>query len=225
MITIFTDGSSRGNPGPGGWAVVMINDGEVKELGGRENRTTNNRMELRGAIQGALQVPKNTSAKIIVDSSYVVHGITKWVFGWLKNNWKNSEKENVLNRDLWQELIAATADKKIQWEVIAGHSGTTGNERCDAIATAFGDNAPPKLFSGKFADYPIKNILNRAPTPGTRSEKGKKAYSYVSKVDGIIQKHQTWAECEARVKGKPHVLFRKTLDHNDESAIIASWSK
>lgn len=223
MFTIFTDGSSKGNPGAGGWAAILVSDTTVSEYGGREERTTNNRMELTGAIQGAKRISKDTPATIIVDSKYVANGITSWVFSWQKNNWKSSTKEDVLNQDLWKLLITETQGKKIEWKVVAGHAGIAGNERCDVIATGFADGEKPALFSGPRVQYGITNILSLSGGQSASSNKGKKAYSYVSRVGGVIQTHTTWDECKARVQGKTNALFRKTLSKDDEVAIIESW--
>jgi len=155
-IIIFCDGSSRGNPGPGGWGAIVSEDGGVIELGGGEKHTTNNRMELQGAIH-ALRSVKDPEREIIVntDSAYVIGGMTEWIFSWQKNNWRTSAKKPVLNQDLWEELAETALGKKIAWKHVAGHAGIPGNERCDAIATGFADGKPPKLFSGKSSDYAI----------------------------------------------------------------------
>lgn len=244
-ITIFTDGSSRGNPGPGGYAAVVIlpeqnNNGgnpkeaEVIEIGGREEYTTNNRMELIAVIK-ALQQIQDSRFKIQVfsDSSYVINGITKWVFGWQKNNWITSTKTPVENRDLWENLIETTAGKNIKWGKVGGHIGIAGNERCDEIATTFADGLLPKLYVGSFAEYPIKNILNVYDISYKKQESKisssmhskAKAYSYVSMVEGKILTHKTWAECEHLVKGKSGARYKKALTAQDEKEIIKSFSK
>src|SRR5690606_23364939 len=108
MNIIFSDGASRGNPGPGGYGVIVVLGDTVTELGGWEDRTTNNRMELRGVIAGlSLYVQKQTKENVTIytDSSYVINGITKWVSGWQKNGWKTKTKADVFNRDLWEELV------------------------------------------------------------------------------------------------------------------------
>jgi len=240
-IIIFTDGASKGNPGPGGWGAVIIlpqnNDGEfeVQELGGREGHTTNNRMELRAAIE-ALTYLKTSNLKlptlIYSDSSYLINGITKWVFGWQKKNWITSQKEEVMNRDLWEKLIEIVSGKDIKWEYIGGHIGIAGNNRADIIATSFAEGASVNLYKGMLEKYPIKNILD---TTYDESSKGKKkesrdrskskAYSYISMVDGIVQTHSTWAECEVRVKGKSGAKFKKTLSLEEEGKIIEDWKK
>ncbi len=156
-IIIFCDGSSRGNPGPGGWGAIVYGHGKVTELGRGEKHTTNNKMELSGAIF-ALQSVKNSDTEIILntDSTYITLGMTEWIHNWQKNNWKNSAKKPVLNRELWEELIEAAKDKKITWNHVAGHAGVPGNERCDEIATMFADGEKPKLFFGDINSYKVK---------------------------------------------------------------------
>lgn len=253
-ITIFTDGSSRGNPGPGGWGVIIVyNDSEskveseklkVREFGGREGHTTNNRMELEAVIQALSFVSDfklyTLHFQLFIDSSYVVNGITKWVYGWQKNGWRTKTKAPVENQDLWEKLVDVTVGKKIDWKVIGGHIGIAGNERCDEIATQFADrtrigrwpDAEMRLFSGPLSEYPVKNILDikidgekKAKKSTDRNHSRAKAYSYISLVDGVIKIHKTWAECEARVKGKNGVKFKKSLSKEDEQKIIDSWKK
>ena len=142
-IEIYTDGSSLGNPGPGGYGVVVVEGGAiVGELGGYEKDTTNNRMELKGVIEALRYCDKEKAShnvKIHADSAYVLGGVTSWVFNWEKNGWKTSKKEPVLNQDLWQELIALVRASKheLVWQKVKGHSGHIYNERADEIATGY----------------------------------------------------------------------------------------
>lgn len=155
MITIYTDGSSRGNPGPGGWGALVMDEVRVVELGGREDHTTNNRMELMGAIK-ALEFAgtiSDASIELYTDSEYVMKGMTEWVAGWQKRGWRTAAKKPVLNQDLWQQLILASEDKQIQWKYVAGHSGHTHNERCDVIATSFADDMQVTLYNGASSSY------------------------------------------------------------------------
>lgn len=141
-IEIYTDGSSLGNPGPGGWgAVVVSGEKIIKELGGFEKETTNNRMELKAVIETVKYITKNYSKgkiTIFADSSYVLTGITSWIFNWEKNGWRTANKKPVLNQDLWKELIELIRnyDNKINWQKVKGHSGHVYNERADEIATS-----------------------------------------------------------------------------------------
>ena len=164
-VIIFTDGSSRNNPGPGGWGVIIaqsqISDSKsksiyVRELGGNEKSTTNNRMELMAAIDGISNIKEANDGldiTIFCDSEYVVKGITNWIHGWKKNNWRTAAKKPVLNKDLWIKLDECIAGKKINWKYVAGHSGNFGNERCDEIATSFADNKDVDLYSGTIENY------------------------------------------------------------------------
>ena len=226
--TIFTDGSSRGNPGPGGWGSVVINGEKVQELGGREDNTTNNRMEITACIEGISTIPSGESVTVYSDSRYVINGITKWIIAWKKTGWITKTKEEVLNRDLWERLDDATAGKKISWEYIGGHSGIAGNERCDEIATGFADKIKVDLYNGPLSAYFIKNILDLSHSTELISKKSHskaKAYSYVSMVNGKIEIHATWAECEARVKGKSGTRYKKAISEENEAEIIADFRK
>lgn len=159
-ILIFTDGSARGNPGPGGWGAIVIADGKARELGGSDAHTTNNKMELMGAI-GALEFVKKEysdakNIKIFSDSEYVVKGMTEWLPNWKKNNWRTAARKPVLNQEFWQALSTLSDDFKIEWRNVLGHSGHDANERCDAIATSFADGAPVPLFDGDIKKYSIR---------------------------------------------------------------------
>lgn len=147
MITIYTDGSSRGNPGPGGWGAIVLSDSEVKEIGGREAHTTNNRMELTATIK-ALELSPESEITVFTDSEYVMKGMKEWVSSWQKKGWRTANKKPVLNQDLWQELIKVSADKNVEWKYVRGHTGVPLNERADEIATTFADGLEPKLFHG-----------------------------------------------------------------------------
>ena len=237
-ILIYTDGSSRGNPGPGGWGTIVATDERVVELGGGEDRTTNNRMELVAAIAGLSFVRDLGSAFSIdvrADSRYVLNGITKWVFGWQKNGWMNSKKEDVINRDLWEELALVAADLKmsgcdIAWNYAPGHAGIPGNERADEIATMCADKMSPKLFDGARDAYEVDLTLFDGDVKKLAAKKTKsksrstaKAHSYLSLVNGKLMKHATWAECERRVKGVPRTKFKKSTSATDEEAIMRAW--
>lgn len=158
MITIYTDGSSRGNPGPGGWGAIVIGDNEVVELGGGDSHTTNNKMELTAAIKSLEFVgakSSNFSQEIIIntDSEYVMKGITTWIHGWQKKGWKTANKKPVLNQDLWQKLLDVSEGRNIAWKYVAGHSGVPLNERADEIATTFADTLMPVLYNGPKDKY------------------------------------------------------------------------
>ncbi len=231
-VIIFCDGASKGNPGPGGWGAIVALHDKVVELGGAEAHTTNNRMELTAALN-ALRAAKGATALVVVhtDSSYVINGITKWVHGWQRNGWMTKEKKDVLNKDLWAPLVEAAEDLShgIAWEYVGGHVGIKGNERVDAIASDLAEAKHVDLYDGSRSGYPI-DLTDLGHDAGLKEKKSSsksrssaKAYSYVSKVDGVIEVHKTWAECEARVKGKP-ARFKKALSPEEEAQIIADFS-
>jgi ribonuclease HI len=133
-VTLFTDGACRGNPGPGGWGVLLRYQGHERELYGGEARTTNNRMELMAAIRGLEVLQEGCEVTLVTDSEYLKKGITEWLANWKKRGWKTASKKPVANADLWQRLDAAVQHHHIHWEWVRGHSGHAGNERADALA-------------------------------------------------------------------------------------------
>jgi len=140
IIKAYTDGACRGNPGPGGWGVLLQFGEHEKKLCGGEKNTTNNRMELMAAIM-ALESLKRTSKIIITtDSQYVMNGITSWIKNWRKRNWKTASNKPVKNVDLWQRLEAATAQHEVSWDWVRGHSGHVENEIADNLANKGIDN-------------------------------------------------------------------------------------
>lgn len=150
-IIIYTDGAARGNPGKAGWGAVFLMGDKVFEMGGRSDHATNNQMELTGPIE-ALKYAKKLSPKpglgeikVMSDSKYVILGITEWIFGWQKNNWRNAAKKPVMNQALWEELFELTQELKPSWEYVKGHNGDKWNDRADEIATSFADDAPVEL--------------------------------------------------------------------------------
>ncbi len=180
-ITIYTDGSSRGNPGPGGWSAIVMTPEEVVEIGGREDLTTNNRMELLGAIHGLREVDsrwsmvdsstgtnspsaisyKLSTVEVCTDSQYVKKGMTEWIDGWIKKGWKGSTKKPVLNQDLW-EMLKKEEDRlkaggvKVIWTYVQAHVGITMNERADTIATMCADDANDlQLYRGPKSEYTL----------------------------------------------------------------------
>lgn len=230
-IIVFCDGSSSGNPGPGGWGAVIvypknIRNKEVVEIGGGEKHTTNNRMEITAASRALAEIGVVDKEIIIhTDSAYVINGITKWVYGWKARGWQTLDKKDVSNRDLWEELTNNAQNKKIIWKKVSGHSGVPGNERVDAIATSFTFGKPPILFAGLRKDYnvDIDDLNIKSEKAEAKSRSGAKAYSYLSLVDGYFHIDQDWKTCEARVKGQKGAKFRKSLDANDEKKIMAEW--
>ena len=135
-VHAFTDGACSGNPGPGGWGVVLRWNGHEKELFGGEAQTTNNRMELMAAISALESLTRHSEVVITTDSTYVLKGITEWLPSWKRRNWQTASKQPVKNVDLWQQLdaLVSGAGHRIQWHWVRGHTGHEGNERADALA-------------------------------------------------------------------------------------------
>ncbi len=270
-ITIYTDGSSMGNPGPGGWGAVVIEgageEAKVRELGGREKESTNNRMEMMAALEALKSVEKlklkgtplrqgfegQRKIKIHTDSSYLLNGITMWVYGWVKNNWQTKTKEAVLNKDLWEPLYKIENNLKnkyeIEWIKVSGHAGVFLNERCDTIATSFSANNTTILFTGVLKQYEKlfgvisqhslhhshsvlegQGLSDRSEDSSENIAKHKKkqssktAFSYVSFVDGKMHVDKTWALCEKRVKGKSGAKYKKVFSKEEERDLIALWT-
>jgi ribonuclease HI len=263
-IIIYTDGSSLGNPGPGGYGCVIVFQefGEVVELGGYARETTNNKMELTAIIKALEYVQKHllntvphpnpplhkggkhTNIVIHTDSSYAINGITKWIFGWQKNNWITSTKTPVLNSEIWKQLIPLKNHfKNLSFEHVKGHSGIWGNERCDMIATSFASKTNINLFHGKLTDYDSR-ILDKTvsyskkyPTltlPYIRErviqvsqktkpiKKSGKAYSYVAQVNGNVYTFEDWDSCKAAVYGRS-AKYKKVFSEQEEQILKKEW--
>ena len=135
-VDLFTDGACSGNPGPGGWGVILRAGGHEKEISGGERATTNNRMELLAVINGLNALKASSEVTVHTDSRYVMDGATQWLKRWKMNGWKTSDKKPVRNDDLWRALDAAVSAHKVQWRWIRGHSDHVENERADALARA-----------------------------------------------------------------------------------------
>jgi ribonuclease HI len=237
-IVVFTDGAAKGNPGPGGWGAVIVTPaGDVTELGGRAaHTTTNNRMELTGAIE-ALSALSGVPGPLAIytDSTYVIQGIRSWIAGWRKRGWKTATGGDVLNRDLWEqldELVAARGQPAVAWHYVRGHAGVPGNERVDEIADGLAQGHEITFYRGPLLGYPCaildlpSDTVVPARTTATRGRGGsrsKAAYSYLSVVDGQLARHTTWADCERRVKGRAGARFKKAMSHADEATILRDW--
>lgn len=136
LVEIFSDGACSGNPGPGGWGTILRFGGHEKEFSGYAPVTTNNRMELLGAIAGLEALTRPCRVAITTDSQYVKKGMSEWIDGWVKRGWKNSQKKPVANRDLWERLLELTEPHQVEWHWVRGHDGHAENERCDVLARA-----------------------------------------------------------------------------------------
>ena len=135
LVHMATDGACKGNPGPGGWGVMIRSGEKEKLLSGGEKLTTNNRMELTAAIKGLEALKRPCHVILSTDSRYVMDGLTKWLAGWQRNGWRTAARQPVKNCDLWQELVAAAAPHHIRWEWVKGHAGHPENERADKLAS------------------------------------------------------------------------------------------
>lgn len=233
FIRIFSDGACSGNPGPGGWgAIVLFQNNQVQELGGREASTTNNRMEMMAALESLrLVADQNLPVHFYTDSTYLIRGITQWIWGWKKRGWKTADGGDVSNRDIWEELSEVIrsrgAKAKIDWHYTRGHIGNPGNERCDRIAVAFSRNESVRLFQGPYNLYsvnlnelPADTSLPEMKAPG---EKKEAAFSYLSNIGGLVYRHKDWPSCQKRVSGQSGAKFKKAKSANDELEILRSW--
>ena len=236
MIAIFTDGACSGNPGPGGWGcVVAAADGSVIELGGADRETTNNRMELTAVIEGLRAVRGRPGPAVVhSDSTYVLGGITSWIAGWKRRGWTTAAGEPVKNEDLWRALDAAVAERGkdgVEWRWVRGHDGHDANERCDEIAVSFSKRRHVELYAGPLLSYP-HGSLAPSDVPYAAPKKPRRASAappaaegpatYLSVLDGKLERHATWKECEARVKGRP-AKFKKVRSADEERAALKGW--
>jgi ribonuclease HI len=236
---VFADGACSGNPGPGGWGVIIVTPGgEVTELGGHEPGTTNNRMEMT-AVGKALRHLERTPGPVHIytDSTYVIQGITRWVFGWSRRGWKTASGGEVANALYWKRLMALLAARKeafppeaarVDWLYVRGHQGVPGNERVDEIAVAFSKGRSVQLYTGPLQRYEV--AVHELPEDTSLPEEKPrereaptKAYSYLSEVGRTVKRHSTWAACERRVKGEPGARFKKTRSAEEEAKVLEEW--
>lgn len=236
LIRAYCDGACSGNPGPGGWgAVLLLPDGTVRELGAPERSTTNNRMELAGAIavlKAAADRPQ--TLRVFTDSGYVIQGITGWVFGWRRKGWKTFDGKPVANRELWEVLdaLAQARRGRLEWVQVKGHAGHEVNERCDEIAVAFSKGRKPELYDGPAVGCGY-SLLDPEPEqrrePGARRDSSSfskakpKGGTYLSFVDGRVERHATWPDCQKRVLGVSGARFKKVASPEEEQAALRSW--
>ncbi len=240
-ILIYTDGACSGNPGPGGYGSIITDFISVTELGQNFPQTTNNRMEMQAvlsALQFCLtQYEAVSSLQIFTDSVYVIRGATQWLFGWKKRGWKTADNKDVTNQDLWQTMdtllfqINTKYKIKIKWSFIRGHKGIDGNERCDEIGVAFSKRTSIELFSGAVQNYhfditvlPDEEALPEMKSVGSKSTEKKETW-YLSLINNQVTKYTTWKDCEAAVKGRPGVKFKKVTSNTEESELLKAWGK
>jgi ribonuclease HI len=231
-VIIFADGACSGNPGPGGWgAIVVSKEGVVQEIGGSENPSTNNRMELTAVIR-ALDLSRDgnvhTPAQVYTDSTYVIRGITQWVKGWERRGWISTEGKPVANIDLWKQLIQSTSNREIHWHYVRGHRGIPGNDRVDEIAVEYSQRRSISLYRGPFEHYSVNvcdipsdtSLPEMAPMNKAAQSK---PFSYLSLVGRVPMRHSNWPSCQQRVKGVSGARFKKAMSQDEEKEILRSW--
>jgi ribonuclease HI len=140
-VEIYADGACRGNPGPGGWGVLLRSGGRERELCGGEAQTTNNRMELTAVIEGLRALRRRSRVRVYTDSQYVQKGISEWIHGWKRRGWRTADRKPVKNEDLWRRLDEVARAHEVQWHWVKGHAGHPGNERADLLANRGIDEA------------------------------------------------------------------------------------
>lgn len=228
-ITIFTDGASSGNPGPGGWGAIISYEKTVTELGAGEKMTTNNRMELTAVLEALKFIVEehknNLPITLYTDSSYVANGITTWIKGWQRRGWTNQAGDQIANVDLWKDMSEVLKDVSLKVVNVSGHSGIPGNERADEIATGFIGEGKVFLYHGDSEGYTVDISHTRVDPKAKKSKDRKKgkAYSYLSLIGKDLMVHYTWDECKKRVEGKKGAKYKKALSKEDEEVIKRSW--
>ncbi len=250
-LTIYTDGASRGNPGLGGWGAVILVDGMAMEIAGGVKKATNNQMELQAVLEVLSDLPRLVPASpnrgesgkagsgarahkgpvvVYSDSSYVVKGLSSWVYGWEKNGWVTTAKTPVENKDIWVKLLDLLKKygKRLSIEKVKGHDGDLYNERCDELAVSAALGEKQKHFQGSQKDYD-KFLIEIGTTAKKAAPKKKKkptgpAYSYVSFVDGKVYADKTWKECEARVKGTKGAKYQKVFSKAEETGLVQDYT-
>ncbi|MCC7442875.1 MAG: reverse transcriptase-like protein [Bdellovibrionales bacterium] len=223
MMVLYTDGACSGNPGPGGWGVVMLDPrGEVRELGGFSPHTTNNVMELTATIEGlhAAFADWKGPLEVRTDATYVMKGITEWLPQWVRRGWKTAAGDPVANEVLWRELseLAGKFGSRLRWKKVKGHSGVAGNERADEIAVSYSRGNPASLYRGpadRYRGFQVGDDALHESAPG-------KPY-YLSCVAGRAERHSTWDACRKRVEGVSGARFRKVKSRTEELALLRDW--
>jgi ribonuclease HI len=224
---LYTDGACSGNPGPGGWAFLLIVPelNLVIEKGGGKSQTTNNEMELKAAIEGLKEFAKlgaKDKLEIHADSKFVINGITQWVHGWKKRGWKKADGETPSHQGLWEELdaLAHGFAKQLDWQYIPAHSGFFGNERVDQIGVDYTQGVEPDLYHGKLDTYPHREEVLK---PRVQHASGGDYPAYLSYVAGELQRHKTWTDCEMRIKGQGRALYKKVKHALEEAETLKKW--
>ncbi|UFP93764.1 ribonuclease HI [Gloeobacter morelensis] len=197
MFRIATDGACTGNPGPGGWAALVVGEGTYEEVFGFEPHTTNNRMEMRAVIEGLARVPADARVKVLTDSQYVIKGMSEWLPGWKRRGWITAAGKPVENQDLWEALERA-AGRRVLWEHVRGHTGHPENERANTLAQTAARGGAPRA----------------APANGT---------TYLSLVDGRLSRSASWSACQALVQGVSGARYKKCRNRAEELDAVVAW--
>jgi ribonuclease HI len=204
----------------------------VKELGGASPSTTNNQMELLGVIEGLEWLSLKGSKEVMIwtASTYVIKGITSWVFGWRQKGWMTANGSPVLNQSHWERLLHVVGKfpkGSLSWNYVPGHAGIEGNERCDEIAVQYSKGQHPFLYEGPYEGYSVSLDVPEDSLKNSVQKKSKsssaKAISYLSLIGGVALRHSSWASCERRVKGRPGAKFKKITKDLSENDILKSW--
>jgi len=237
-LLIYTDGASRGNPGPGGWGAVILVGGYAMEVAGGVKRATNNQMELQAVLSvlsDSAALAHEGSVTVLSDSAYVVNGLNAWVWGWEKKGWITTQKTPVENKNLWVELLDLLRKygDRLTVAKVSGHAGELYNERCDELAVDAALGRKPALFQGNLNEYDafleMMGTKKKVESGGTKVGSKKKkntaqAYSYVSLVAGKVHADKTWGACEKRVKGKKGAKFKKVFSKQEETELMQDYT-
>jgi len=235
QFTLISDGACSRNPGPGGWGLIVVSpDGRVRELGGAEDETTNNRMELFGFYRGLQEVYRFLSAqkdpearkfrvRVISDSKYVLEGAERSLRLWVDRNWKTVSGEPVKNRDLWEKILKGQelleelglklgGELDFHYVLVKGHSGSEANERADQIAVRYSKGEPVDLYDGKLENYAISLDVESKFEP-----------VYLSFVNGKLERHATWDACKRATDGKAGAKYKKVKNRLEEQETLKGW--
>lgn len=221
---LVSDGACSQNPGPGGWGLILSIPGVgVREWGGAEPASTNNRMELFGFYRGlqevfrAAQESSSRELRVISDSKYVLEGAERNLKNWSTQGWKTRAGDDVKNRDLWEKIlkgqeVLAGLGFRLKYELVKGHAGSEVNERADQIAVRFSRNEAVELYSGGFENYPVSFVTDEKFEP-----------VYLSWVGGKLGRHRTWEECRTAVEGKAGARYKKIKNRLEERETLENW--
>ena len=218
---IYTDGATSGNPGPSGWGVVILGGGRRKEIGGFEEHSTNNRMEMTAVIEALQLVPPGANAVVHSDSAYVIDGITKYIHKWRQNDFRKADKQPVENRDLW-ETLDGLSGSHVKYVKVAAHSGNRENERANDIAQGFSKKKRIRLV-----DSPLPPLRGKAgmggPPAGSALVKGVMFPTYAVYHHGSLNFYRAWDECRRAVEGRRGMRYKKCKTREELEYTLEKW--